>query len=108
MIDLKPCPFCGDKAFMISYALGKSGKEIHRVCCNGSKGCSTCTAIWRSTKQEAAEDWNRRAERICLYSEATENKLATCNICGMGLGTEYTSAFHYCPGCGAKIEKEID
>jgi Lar family restriction alleviation protein len=53
MTELKPCPFCGGEAKLISeYA------NAHYV------ECKNCWAsVWRScpTHEEAIEVWNRRA-----------------------------------------------
>lgn len=54
---LKPCPFCGGKAYRkINYDF--DGKEIYNVCC---ENCNARTEYGYS-EQEAIEAWNRRAE----------------------------------------------
>jgi Lar family restriction alleviation protein len=52
-IELKPCPFCGGKAEMVS-----DFDDEHYVYCSGCKGG------WKTmeTPEEAAEAWNRRVE----------------------------------------------
>ena len=59
MINLKPCPFCGGKAVMISepYTHDRflvACKNRGEVC-----KCEPCTN-WFDTPEEAAEVWNRR------------------------------------------------
>jgi Lar family restriction alleviation protein len=51
--ELKPCPFCGGKAEMVS-----DFDDEHYVYCTGCKGG------WKTmeTPEEAAEAWNRRVE----------------------------------------------
>lgn len=51
MIELKPCPFCGQKA------------EIYQLNNKFESMCTNCTATieWLfESEQEAAEAWNRR------------------------------------------------
>ena len=52
MIELKPCPFCGNNNILWSLGWGMS----HGVM------CGTCGASFqhRKSQKEAAEAWNRR------------------------------------------------
>jgi Lar family restriction alleviation protein len=52
-IKLKPCPFCGGKAEMVS-----DFEDEHYVYCTGCKGG------WKTMEnpEEAAAAWNRRCE----------------------------------------------
>jgi hypothetical protein len=59
MIDLKPCPFCGGKAVMISEPYTH---DRFLVACKNRGDvckCEPCTN-WFDTPEEAAEVWNRR------------------------------------------------
>lgn len=60
MAELKPCPFCGDSAFLcdIPYSCEPGRLVMWAVECNG---CHTTTFEY-DTKEEAIEAWNRRAE----------------------------------------------
>lgn len=54
MADLKPCPFCGGKIIVI---LRDTEVTIERY----KVVCGDCSAqIYRGTKREVAEAWNRR------------------------------------------------
>ena len=57
-IKLKPCPFCGGEAKLWFFGNG----AWFATC-----GCGDCDVkpktFFRSTPQEAAEIWNRRAEK---------------------------------------------
>ena len=56
MAELKPCPFCGGKAKLLS----RGG--LHYVVC-WEKACRiTPRTTWHNTKEKAIEAWNRRAE----------------------------------------------
>ena len=57
-IELKPCPFCGGKAF-VSAKLPYFGEELTLAVV-----CEQCNASskHRRTKEKAIEDWNRRAD----------------------------------------------
>lgn len=52
-MELKKCPFCGEKAIAV---------EIFRnICVVGCERCKAITDYFR-TKEQAAEAWNRRAD----------------------------------------------
>ena len=53
--ELKPCPFCGGEAEIIS---GASNRQVFFVTCDT---CGAETPWIARTKAEAAEAWNRRA-----------------------------------------------
>ena len=58
-IKLKPCPFCGGKAELMSYTL--FGRQVWFVTCGGM-GCDVVPETAdRYTPQKAAEVWNKRA-----------------------------------------------
>lgn len=64
MSDLKPCPFCGAKAYHYQEKNGIVVEDmtiepnvVHFVL------CSECSALVSGgSEQEAIADWNRRAE----------------------------------------------
>lgn len=56
MADLKPCPFCGGKAF-VYYSGSPSNGSFAEVICREC-GCQT----QRMLINEAFEAWNRRVE----------------------------------------------
>ena len=59
-IELKPCPFCGGKAFFFSkrYAIGKT---YNAYCGNEDCAVGPRTRAYFE-KEKAAEAWNRRAD----------------------------------------------
>ena len=61
MIDLKPCPFCGDISLYVSDGDYYSGYESHgyRVSCK----CHYAWKVvpWCNTKEQAAREWNKMA-----------------------------------------------
>ena len=66
---LKPCPFCGGNAKLITSAPSKlfsdEGETIHfKVKCDADDtGCiGAFVNLWEITKERAIEKWNRRAE----------------------------------------------
>lgn len=63
MNKLKPCPFCGSSAGM-QEAIDKKGR-YHVVCNDRKCKCPMIAGmpIWRDTKEQTAEDWNRRANQ---------------------------------------------
>lgn len=60
MSDLKPCPFCGGKAYMFDTS-GVFPFTQFRVICNNS--CCMQSGF-SDTREEAAEKWNRRAPDV--------------------------------------------
>jgi len=105
MTELKPCPFCGNEKIVIrTLSYSESGMFGAKSVC-----CLECCAEGgtQGTEKEARECWNRRAERVCIPSAigGFEPWLQgeCCSECG------YTcSAFtDYCPGCGARIIREV-
>lgn len=104
-MELKPCPFCGGKAMLVSvnerYTVGCT---IMRCRGNG------LTARDYYTKDEAAEAWNTRSERLCAYmgrapiGEICGTALEVVSLgCGHMAIDEAGQAPSYCPTCGAKV-----
>lgn len=80
MYELKPCPFCGDKAIFEQYANEKYDQDSVRLMFKIS--CTKCGAtapmgfgkicinlgldgslnIWKDEREKAAKEWNRRME----------------------------------------------
>ena len=60
MIELKPCPFCGNSAFVTEYdyTIDNGYIPLYVVECNG---CHAQTFEYDSM-EEASEAWNRRTE----------------------------------------------
>lgn len=58
MIELKPCPFCGNSAFVVEYdyTVDNGYIPLYVVECNG---CHATTFEY-DTEEEAAAAWNRR------------------------------------------------
>lgn len=119
---LLPCPHCGGEARIIA-------KPYELKFC---VGCDDDTCLGFSglgwlydSEQEAAEAWNRRAERTCRV-EVERRKLSqtqtavvkTCSGCGFEFGVEKENTLpfevtlnvvvppNYCPHCGARVIKE--
>lgn len=57
--ELKPCPFCGGKAEMVSDVF--DGRQVWFVQCPWADCEVSVESFDRDTPQEAAELWNRRA-----------------------------------------------
>ncbi len=61
--ELKPCPFCGDKADMIenSGRVKNQPKSFH-PCCHNRECIMFIGAQWYNSEKEAINAWNRRAD----------------------------------------------
>ena len=59
MAELKPCPFCGGKAWLNGTIMWSDlSKRFSVFCCE----CRVETPRTSHTKEEAIEAWNRRAK----------------------------------------------
>ena len=135
MSELKPCPFCGGEAIGYEwsdddeieegephrYDAYCSVKVDHKDDCVLEVGEFYCWIA--STEEEAAELWNRRAERTCRMVDCgshdtcvVNRELSNGNIMSMEFGYRQCSecganvfdcpAVRYCPNCGAKVVVE--
>ena len=66
-IKLKPCPFCGGEAEIISDVYGIMCKGFALVTCKdcGAKSDKSEESIDYCAKQVVADKWNRRANNEC-------------------------------------------
>lgn len=124
MTELKPCPCCGPKAFIIPST--KCDPQAGKHCWTAELRCHECglnisrsAATEKEALYEAIKAWNTRAERTCHpvrrsgkeFSEEDKNTTleALCSECGDFLG-EAQDVFSYdrdwfCSNCGAKVVK---
>lgn len=56
-MELKTCPFCGNDA---EIAMGGFGERFGAC---KTKGCVHFGSRWSTTNEDAAKEWNRRAEQ---------------------------------------------
>ena len=61
---LDTCPFCGNHVIYHTTVYNKDGKRYFWVQCRDRECRVQPTSPWRSTKEEAAEDWNQRCKEI--------------------------------------------
>ena len=63
MMELKPCPFCGQQKYLCVLAEGEKDDRQYMIVCDASAdgGCGASCG-WRDTIGEAKAAWNRRAE----------------------------------------------
>ena len=87
-IELKPCPFCGNKSIIViscdeeacnAHAESCEGCTVksYAYCCTTRKGGCGAASGWHTTISKAKESWNRRVDddvidEIC--KEITEGK----------------------------------
>lgn len=112
MPELKPCPFCGEKAEIMEYS------DRFQCGCK-DEDCIAWVEEMRVylTRSEAIKDWNTRAERTCrvvpmdaagnppyrkgdlILNELTDG----CSKCGYPFDTLNHGVPNYCSNCGAKV-----
>lgn len=109
MEKLKPCPFCGGEAHIKEVV--SCCDKLYTVGCSDSGCMGFETMCCRATMDDAAEAWNRRAERTCRL-EWRDNgdgypPSVRCSACGGWLDAvadvEDVALFEFCPMCGAKV-----
>lgn len=98
---LKPCPFCGGKAHVLSEKTHNGGRKFrvgcYDPCCSGA---AFEGAVFFD-KSEAVDAWNRRVERTCRYVYDEVLCGWVCSECG---GLEPVGDHvRYCPDCGARV-----
>lgn len=100
MRELKLCPFCGGEAVFHEHE--RVGVEC--IECGAGFAC-----VYRD-RDEAAEEWNRRAERTCRMEYAGEvppqiqYSCYFCSECGSPIYNDMEP--RYCLYCGAKVVDE--
>ena len=107
--ELKPCPFCGEKAIMKIEKHIPSGYDYTPTCRNPS--CAgRLTKKW-TNEAVAIEAWNSRAERTAKVIEHEVKHMATCRpnlsefLCG-ACKKKVLGGDDYCSHCGARLEWE--
>ena len=103
---LRPCPFCGGEAHVLSEKTHNGGRKFrvgcYDPCCSGA---AFEGAVYFD-RSEAVAAWNRRAERTCRKVPGRMKcgrRTPKCSECGQSLGDERWS---YCPRCGARVVEE--
>ena len=104
MDELKPCPFCGCEDVVIKNHYG----TVYRIGCqtDGCKGWWYESVLYR-TEAKAIEAWNTRAERTCKRVLFEPTGVLVCSECGAGMPKQLDKYcyLHYCPNCGAHVER---
>lgn len=114
MTELKPCPCCGPKAFIIPST--KCDPQAGKHCWTAELRCHECglnisrsAATEKEALYEAIEAWNTRAERTChpveKFTEDSPWPVMVCSECGRPLHYDEHREMSYQPycGCGAKV-----
>ena len=102
---LKPCPFCGGEAHIKEVVSACS--VVYTVGCSDSECMGFETLLCKTTPEEAADAWNRRAEQTCRMDAPIDGEYRCCE-CGH-LNRETYRADRgwfkpeYCAHCGARV-----
>ena len=115
--ELKPCPFCGGEANLMSDYSSDHDHTFWQVWhdCPTNPGPIRHTyghalgmeisTPWCASEDAAVDLWNRRAERTCHYAYDKEICAWRCSECG---GLEPVGDHvRYCPDCGARVAEEV-
>ncbi len=131
--ELKPCPFCGSEnvATALAHPNYMLVKLWNKYVFAGCKDCGATTSLFFANNRtgvsifnkenekvavnRAIEAWNRRADDAGPVRHAKNvmedyPSLFQCSACGWSCDDTYCgdSAYRYCPGCGAKMDEEIE
>lgn len=100
MTELKLCPCCGPKAFIVPST--KCDPQAGKHCWTAELRCRECglnisrtAATEKEALHEAIEAWNTRAEQTCKNRGGHMG----CSECGWYLNENA----RYYDGCGAKV-----
>lgn len=118
--ELKPCPFCGGEANLMSDYSSDHDHTFWQVWhdCPTNPGPIRHTyghalgmeisTPWCASEDAAVDLWNRRAERTCRVVSAKEagrtGYAPACSACGWQSAVWHQ--YSYCPNCGAKVVGE--
>lgn len=102
MSDLKPCPHCGESRAFVEDIETAQGLNWYVFCyaCGATGG-------YEETPAKAIEAWNTRAERTCKRVLFEPTGVLVCSECGAGMPKQLDKHcyLHYCPNCGARVER---
>ena len=100
MGELKPCPFCGGEAEVLS-SIRLNEQTFFAWCDN----CES-RGYYYNTEADAVEAWNTRSERTCrieVHGLERDRQISTvsytCSECGKHIYRDDA----YCKHCGAKV-----
>lgn len=129
--ELKPCPFCGGKAKLVTKNHVGGMISVYATCKNCfSKTKEMIAAADYCANDEITKIWNQREIGEVVHECKTDLHARNasmahrdefiCTNCGINLQNweavecygddtvHYTYAFRYCPNCGAKIDESED
>ena len=104
MVELKPCPFCGNKNVRLRGDV-TCGFETMNVFCDNCHA----TGPWCDSEGGAIKCWNYRGERTCHMTKEQDPDFPdvwwNCSNChaGVWLEVQVRDLPNYCPNCGAKV-----
>lgn len=95
--ELKPCPFCGGKAY---YWRGNESGLYRVGCNNGSCRGYVMDDIKRISLENVVEAWNTRSERTCKFESDIISTAWDENDNEIETGEVADEADMYCGNCG--------
>lgn len=115
-MELKPCPFCGEKVAWREYSLFAKRIAIEKgLPLVPMIRCESCGAMVsfdpiedpepNYNKEAAGTLWNMRCERTCkLQDDDSEPASLVCSSCRATCAITWIAGeWNYCPNCGAEV-----
>lgn len=109
--ELKPCPFCGCKAWVSEHTCIKGRPTYYHTHCTG---CGVSDLKHHKSTEEAIEAWNRRVEAQGHWED--DHGDYVCSVCQAQYSDEIPfmnrnfkyEDLAYCPNCGTRMRGEED
>lgn len=100
---MKPCPFCGSPARIISTTFGDNPEECYRVECEEGHSLD----VWSGTEKEAEAFWDERKPLKCKWTwkPFIQPDGFDRGIWLTGCNNKYRESIYFCPWCGGEIEE---
>lgn len=105
MVELKPCPFCGDEAYC--YYDENSNRfmvKCFKCGANVMRKSSEHYGCTRDYMNQVISSWNKRERKEGYWIEDSNGDSVSCSECGCEVNTNINDVtYKYCPECGTRM-----
>lgn len=104
MTELKPCPFCGGKAELITQSDNEARYSTNFIWCSWC-GCRTSDT---QNPEDVIATWNARCNTISTWLRHDNSNAWECSNCHavfeLDKGKPEDKYLNFCSVCGSKLE----